>query len=422
MKKARTPEEAWGMWVERHYGDELIADQQMREQLDMLCWETEQWLSSYFASRTPVAAGGQAGGGGGGGGRGGGRPPAAAGGSGGSPTPSGSGTPTRPGTTPQDTATLRSSVEAETQTRRTSTPTREDTPTATRQDTSTAPSTTETADTAAGSTRRGTPESSSTRESATDANQTPAVTRTPSRILNEAHYDVVPILVGINEGKLRLTHKTNGRSYLFKPASGEQAMEFGPDIGIQTGERYRRAPADAAVGRELGIAAPGTEIVVFRGEIGSLQEWVTGHSTLAELGQTNRALYDRIRQSQQFRDLDTFDYLIANMDRHSGNVLVDVRPDGSFRLIPIDTDAVFPPSAVRFAVSPAQIPSVEAWQRMYGNPMSRDLYLRLTHMAQNRAQLRRALAVFLSDAEINGMLARLDEILDGVHAGRIRVQ
>lgn len=413
MKKARTPEEAWGMWVERHYGDELIAEQKMREQLEMLRWETEQWLSSYFASRTPVAVAGQAGGGGrGGGGGGGGRPPAAAGGSGGSGTPSGSGTPTRRSTTQQDSATLRSAVETETQTRRT-TPASEATPKA--------PSTTETAGTAGGSTRRGTPESS-TRESAADGNQTPALLRTPARMLNEAEYDVVPVTEGINSGKVRLTHKTTRRSYLFKPASGETHMEYGPDISIQAGDRYRRGPAAAAVGQQLGIAAPGTELVVFRGEVGSLQEWITGPPTLYSLGRNDRALYDRVRQSQQFRDLDTFDYLIANMDRHSGNVLVDVRPDGSFRLIPIDTDAVFPPSAVRFSVALTDIASVKEWERMYGNPMSRELYNHLRHMAQNRHQLRRALSLFLEDAEIDGMLTRLDQILDGVYAGRIQVQ
>ena len=49
LKGARTPQDAWAMWVERHYGNEMLAEQSMKEYLDLLRWETEEFLAHYLS-------------------------------------------------------------------------------------------------------------------------------------------------------------------------------------------------------------------------------------------------------------------------------------------------------------------------------------------------------------------------------------
>ena len=48
---------------------------------------------------------------------------------------------------------------------------------------------------------------------------------------------------------------------------------------------------------------------------------------LLEIQTSNPELFDRIVNSQTFRDIDAFDYLLGSMDRHMGNLLVDVDPE-----------------------------------------------------------------------------------------------
>jgi hypothetical protein len=49
LKGARTPQEAWQLWLERNYGNELLAEQSMKEYLDVLRWETEEFLAHYLS-------------------------------------------------------------------------------------------------------------------------------------------------------------------------------------------------------------------------------------------------------------------------------------------------------------------------------------------------------------------------------------
>ena len=145
--------------------------------------------------------------------------------------------------------------------------------------------------------------------------------RPPARVLEPARYDVAPTTEGANSGKLRLRDRMSGEEFIFKPASGEVPI-IGEEAGIAAGERYRRAPAAAQVAREAGISTPEAEVVSFQGQRGSLQRWVSQGKTLAQIARENPPMYQDIWNSQLKKDIDTFDYLIANMDRNQGNLMV----------------------------------------------------------------------------------------------------
>jgi hypothetical protein len=137
--------------------------------------------------------------------------------------------------------------------------------------------------------------------------------------------------------------------------------------------------------------------------------------TLAKIAETRPDVYDTIMKSQLKRDMDTFNYLVANMDGHTGNLmaLYDPVTKQPLKLIPIDLDAAFPPSGVRFSVGMA-IPS---HQMPIPKTISRDLFNRLQHMDANQARLGDMLRKFLTDAEVNGVMTRLDRILRRIASG-----
>jgi hypothetical protein len=235
------------------------------------------------------------------------------------------------------------------------------------------------------------------------------------RALNPDDFDAVPITEGTNQGKLRLTDRKTGRSYIFKPASGEQLGAYAGS-GIATGERYRRAPAASIVGHELGLVAPETHVVRYGKEVGSLQEWVADGQTLLELHKNDPELYREVMNSQLKADIDAFDYLIANLDRNAENLIVVFKPGTREieRLVPIDMDRSFPPTNMRHLFP------VEFWLKT-AMPMpatiSEEMAGALRHMSANREALRDTLTTFLGDAEIGGFMRRLDEIIAEMNHG-----
>lgn len=253
------------------------------------------------------------------------------------------------------------------------------------------------------------------------ASQTVATGKTPDvRTIapDEVALDT-EISEGSNYGKRLLVFK-NGRKAIFKPAEGENPKLIGPDVGINAGEKYRRAPAAAQVAKDLEIPALPTELVRYKGKVGSLQDWLDEPNTwtLEKLRRNDPRWYDAVMKSQLKKDLDTFDYLIANLDRNPGNFMVQLDADGKItKLTPIDMDITFPPSDLRYSMGAPW----EPFQMPLPDTISRQLEGKLRHMHANRPALRRALGAFLADVEINGTLARLDEILLKIGDGTIQV-
>ena len=244
--------------------------------------------------------------------------------------------------------------------------------------------------------------------------------RRPHRLLEAHDYDAKPIKEGANRGKLLLTHKATGQKFLFKPRSGEVDI-IGGNVGIVSGERYRRAPAAAYLAREAGIPSPAAEIVIWRAsgkdEIGSLQDWITeGQAAGKFYGQP---VYRSAAKSQLKLDLDAFDYVIANMDRNPGNwkIVLDPQTNAVQKVIPIDMDASLPPGPGRYSHGQVMAPHQPALPAT----ISRGLYDRLLQMSTNRTAIETELQLFLQPSEIQGVFTRLDELLQSIRGGHIQV-
>jgi hypothetical protein len=208
-----------------------------------------------------------------------------------------------------------------------------------------------------------------------------------------------------------LLDTSTGQRYLFKPSRGEALVSRARARGIQPGSYAPRAVASETVAGEVGLQAPEIRIVEFEGQRGSLQRWAEEGITLADLSEQNPALYERIMASPEYQrlraDINAFDYLINNLDRNPGNLIIEIGPDGlPRRLIPIDHDLTFPPTAER--------PILDGWTSGLPERYSHSMYEHLRHMNANRDRLRNALRPFVNDVEIATMFQRLERILGDI--------
>jgi hypothetical protein len=238
------------------------------------------------------------------------------------------------------------------------------------------------------------------------------------------NYTVVRTMGGPNaptaEGKSykEVLRDSNGKLWLFKPAGGESNMGFGPPLGIRRYQRYRRAPAAALIAERLGIATPAVKLVTVSGRPGSLQEWWEGYQTVSELKASDRPRFSEFWESQQRKDLDVMDHVIAQQDRHKGNIYVKDRPGGGLDLAAIDQDASFPTGPDRFHPHRTR-EQLAGWQRELPSTISRDMAGRLRALARNwpEAELRQ----WLTQPETDGARTRLAQVIAELDAGRITV-
>jgi hypothetical protein len=255
--------------------------------------------------------------------------------------------------------------------------------------------------------------------------------RARSRYLDPAEFEIKDVIGGANKGKKHLKHKETGKQYMFKPESGEVPL-VGQIEGIHQHERYRRVPAAAEVAKWLGIETPGAEVVRFGDDLGSLQDWIQQGRTLEAYGTSTKKpdldLYKQIKNSQLKKDMDVFDYLIANMDRNWGNLKVIVDPETGqvSKLIPIDMDNSFPPSDLRYSLGflerqtlPSHYVSPE---KPIPGSITRRIHTQLLHMKNNKSLLEYVLKKLnLTDKEIAGLFSRLDEILSKVASKEVTI-
>jgi hypothetical protein len=220
----------------------------------------------------------------------------------------------------------------------------------------------------------------------------------------------------------------DGRLYLFKPAPSETVNPYGPDVGIEAGQRYRRSPAAVAIARGLGFDTPGAVIAEWHGDIGSLQEW---RPDLAPDQPSTAADVDRFNKSQARKDLDALDFVMGSMDRHEGNFKI-VYDGDTPRLTVYDNDAAFPSSDARYStpdrsrVGPgadqvgdlADYPR-EGYQREAPPQVSAELADRLRQFEANfpEAELRQ----YLTAPEVAGVRARLADLITEIKVGTIQV-
>jgi hypothetical protein len=210
----------------------------------------------------------------------------------------------------------------------------------------------------------------------------------------------------------------HGDEWMFKPADTEASMNLGPPLGIHRGERYRRAAAAAFIAGQLGIETPAVRLGRWNGMKGSLQQWREGYTKARELKAADSVRFDEFWASQQRKDLDVLDYLIAEQDRHPSNIMLRDNGRGGFDLLAIDQDASFPDSGARFdPETPAA--DLKGHQRPLPDTISKGLADRVRQLDADwpEADLRQ----WLTKPEVNGARSRLTEIITGLDNGTIKV-
>jgi hypothetical protein len=231
-------------------------------------------------------------------------------------------------------------------------------------------------------------------------------------------------LGGLNEEfKIVLFEHASQRWWLFKPAQTEANMALGPGVGIEAQQRWRRAAAAAALGGRLNFETPGVRLVEWNGQVGSLQEFRQGLTSGSSMMRNSPAEFDQFWNSQQRRDMDAFDFLIANQDRHPGNFMFDGSTTPP-RLVLVDQDAAFPSDARRGYQ--AQEPGFEQpdlgrehYVRDLPPAVSADLAERLIDLHENfpEPQLRE----WLTADEVDGLRSRLGVMVTKLNNGQIRM-
>ncbi len=208
-----------------------------------------------------------------------------------------------------------------------------------------------------------------------------------------------------------LREKATGRRFLFKPAAGEKPVTRAQQQGIQQGTYNIRGAAASQVAPQMGIEAPPVDLVEYDGKVGSMQPWFEGMRPLADLPPDEATALKATQEYKNLRsNIDTFDYLMNNLDRNEGNLLVGSKPDGSLRLVAIDNELVFPKSAQRLVMP--------GWAEPMPEFFTPEMEAHLNDMSARRGLLRSVLTPFLTDVEVDGVFKRLDQILAEMQARR----
>jgi hypothetical protein len=219
--------------------------------------------------------------------------------------------------------------------------------------------------------------------------------------------------------------------WVFKPSSGEEPMLFGPDVGIEHGDRWRRAAAAAHLAAEMGFDTPGVRLVEINGRVGSLQEFRSGYETAKSLYDSDRTGIVDFYRSQQRLDIDAFDYFIAHQDRHLGNIMLPADQGQMTRKagpLLIDQDSAVPGGFDRSVV--ARDPNLT--NPNTNKPVDRTGYIRdipgtISQPLADRFQQLHAnfpeatLRQWLTQAEVDGLRDRLTVLVRMINEQKIAV-
>lgn len=137
----------------------------------------------------------------------------------------------------------------------------------------------------------------------------------------------------------------NGISVMFKPMAGEYPIQAELPPGITKWTQYRREKAASIVDEILGTGlVPPTEIIKYDNLEGSAQLFKEDFSTAAKLHENSTItlpIFGQLTERQR-QDWNLIDEVIGNVDRHSNNWMLRVRPDNGFDVVLIDHGYCFP--------------------------------------------------------------------------------
>lgn len=237
------------------------------------------------------------------------------------------------------------------------------------------------------------------------------------------HWKEVPAPPGISAGRNKLVFlqdPTNPTElWIFKPAKGEQELTFGPSVGIEAQERWRRAEAASRLGKDLGFDTPDVHLVDWKGEKGSLQRYRPGFETGDALATRNPDAWKKFWESQSRKDMDVFDFFIANQDRHGENWMIRMEGEDP-KLMLIDQDSSIPADSRRNyeAQEPGRGHS-QKWVRDLPPTVSKQVADKLRGLSERFPE--QELQQWLTQPEIDGLRSRLGVLLTKIDSGAIRV-
>ena len=188
--------------------------------------------------------------------------------------------------------------------------------------------------------------------------------------------------------------KYDNNKWVFTYSDGTRAFVKG-DSPVGNNRRrnasQRNERAAYLVAKALGFKAlvPPTVLYKFRGRVVSVQEWVDGDTARATQS-------DGILTPPP--EIQTFDYIIGNCDRHLSNWMVTRRGFLSHRYVAIDNAYSF--IVGRHPMSPIDFTFKPAWHTLIKNPQhlvkqltpligrvaTRELLVRLQYLADEHAR------------------------------------
>lgn len=210
-----------------------------------------------------------------------------------------------------------------------------------------------------------------------------------------------PLGGGVNE-----TIKVkNGYTGVFKPITGEVECDR---MGMSGGTYFTREAAAYRLDDYMGWNnVPPTTVIKYKGEIGSVQEFMPGYRNVHKFKGSKREIM--LAEMADHKTAGVYDFLIANADRHGGNAMWS--PTKGFTLI--DNGLAFPNRSTQLLRDECFIRSMFV-QVQQGKKIDGAVLKQLK--AIDNDDLRKTMQGVLSDKDIDGILDRKDYLLS---TGRI---
>jgi hypothetical protein len=216
---------------------------------------------------------------------------------------------------------------------------------------------------------------------------------------------------GIND--ISRVQYDNGFEGVFKAEADENHVQKAIDAGIPaTDPRWgNREVAAFALDRAMGLGmVPQTEFAEHGGQFGTVQQFVEG-DTPAKIREQDPERWEKLQNDPRFQsqraDLQAFDYITGNMDRHTNNLIIQTGPDGELQQIhAIDNGISFAPQE--------NLP-VDG-THMHGLPEQYNRAMVAKIEALTPELMRKQLEGLLSPDEIDAAIQRRNDLLADVKA------